>query len=199
MERSIQDMEKKNQRIFAGINTSTFLMLTALLAGIVFIYSLNAEDPAAMMYRMNTQNHWLMLVTISFMLMFLCAITPLPAEAVTVANGIVFGPVLGTIVTWLSAMAGAGITFLYGRYLLQKSNTKFTDDTNYLKLKDMIQKWGNLGLVVARLLPVVPFFALNIGAAFLPVSTKNYFLITGVCILPHILIICFFSGHLAGH
>ena len=198
MERSIQDAAKRNQGKFAGTNTSNILILTTLLIGIVFIYSLNSEDPAAMMHRMNQQNHWLILVTISFVLMFLCALTPMPAEAVTIANGIVFGPVLGTLVTWVSAMVGDGITFLYGRYILEKSCTKFTSDTNYRKLDNIIHKWGNLGLVVARLVPVVPFFALNIGAAFLPISTRNYFLITGVCILPHIIIICFFSGHLAG-
>jgi len=199
MENSIQPASKKNHRMFASINISTFLMLAILLAGIVFTYSLNAEDPMAMMYRMNSQNHWLMLVIISFVLMFLCAITPLPAEAVTIANGMVFGPVLGTLVTWVSAMTSAGVIFLYGRYLLEKTSTSFTKDINYRKLNDIIHKWGNLGLVVARLVPVVPFFALNIGAAFLPVSTKNYFLITGVCILPHIVVICFFSGHLAGY
>jgi len=199
MENSIQPVSEKNHRMFATVNTSTFLMLATLLAVIVFIYSLDAKDPAAMMYRMNSQNHWLVLVIISFLLMFLCAITPLPAEAVTIANGMVFGPVLGTLVTWVSAMTSAGVIFLYGRYLLEKTSTNLMEDKNYRKLNDIIHKWGNLGLIVARLVPVVPFFALNIGAAFLPVSTKNYFLITGVCILPHIMIICFFSGHLAGH
>lgn len=177
----------------------TLFSLLVLLTVSGFMLSLNLDDPLALNDWLNHENHWLLVVLVSFLLMFICALTPLPAEAITIANGAVFGPLLGTLITWTSAMLGAGIIFIYGRYLLKKNDFSLVDNVQHRKLDAWVNKWGIPGFAFARLIPVVPFFALNIGAAFLPVSTRNYFLITGICILPHIMVICFFSGHIAAH
>ena len=129
------------------------------------------------------------------LLMILCAMTPLPAEAITLANGMIFGPLMGTAITWVSAMIGAYITYIYSkrfkdRIELNRQNEKWQ------RINEWIERWGVLGFLVARLIPVVPFFALNMGAAFLPLSARSYLVITGIAILPHIVIICFFGGHL---
>ena len=39
--------------------------------------------------------------------MVLHSFIPFPAEFLAIANGMVFGPVLGTVITWSGAMAGA--------------------------------------------------------------------------------------------
>lgn len=199
MEKLLQQVNHKDDGPSTNKHFVAISSIIVLLALSGFMVSINTGDPLTIKHWLNDENHWMMVVLFSFLLMFICAATPLPAEAITIANGAVFGPLLGTLITWLSAMLGAGITFLYGRYLLNKRDFHLINNADHQKLSAWINKWGSLGFVLARLIPVVPFFALNIGAAFLPVSAKNYFLITGICILPHIMIICFFSGHITGY
>ena len=175
------------------------ITLISLIAIFWIIFSTSANDTWDMNALITSGDHWLLIVGLSFLLMFVCAITPLPAEAVTIANGALFGPLLGTLLTWVSAMFSAAITFHLGRRFLQRSNINVLKQEKYYRLTQWTNKWGVKGLMLARLIPVVPFFALNLGAAFLPVSTKHYLLITGVGILPHISVICFFSGHISGH
>lgn len=189
-----ESTEKERHRHIMSVIT-----LVSLIAIFWIIFSASANDTWDMNTLITNGDHWFLIVSISFLLMFVCAITPLPAEAVTVANGALFGPILGTLLTWVSAMFGAAVTFYLGRRLLQRSNMKLLEHDKYHRLMQWTNKWGVKGLMLARLIPVVPFFALNIGAAFLPVSGKKYLLVTGIGILPHIMIICCFSGHIAGH
>jgi uncharacterized membrane protein YdjX (TVP38/TMEM64 family) len=55
----------------------------------------------------------------SIALMILHSFIPFPAELIAIANGMLFGPVWGTLVTWLGAMLGAALAFglarRYGR------------------------------------------------------------------------------------
>ena len=44
------------------------------------------------------------------------AILPIPAEIPAMVNGMVFGPFWGTLVTWISALLGAQISFELARY-----------------------------------------------------------------------------------
>ena len=131
-------------------------------------------------------------------LMVLCALTPLPAEIVAVASGMVLGPWLGSLVTWSSAMLGAHIAFIYGRYLRRQIRPGGLSEARHaqwrLRIQSWMQRWGQAGFLLARLVPVVPFFALNITAAFLPIRTRNYLLITAIAILPHVLLINFFGA-----
>lgn len=147
-----------------------------------------------------TQQNISIFVIILFvsLLMILCAMTPLPAEAVTLANGIIFGPMLGSAITWISAMIGAYITYKYSKRFKLKIDRGVFATEKWQTVDTWIQRWGVLGFLIARLVPAVPFFVLNIGAALLPITTRNYLLITGVAITPHIIIICFFGGHLLG-
>lgn len=198
-------MEKLAQKLIFSerSNCSNTLIVTISLltiaAALWMIYTVESTAALDQEQWPGSDNHWLIVIGLSFFLMFLCATTPLPAEAITVANGMVFGPVLGSLVTWVSAMLSAAITFWIGRRLLRDSQLNLLQQDKFQKINNWIIRYGIYGLLLARLIPIVPFFALNIGAAFLPVSTRNYLLITGIGILPHIMIICFFSGYIAGH
>jgi SNARE associated Golgi protein len=60
----------------------------------------------------------------SIALMILHSFVPFPAELIAIANGMLFGPVWGTLVTWLGAMLGAALAFAlarrYGRPLVDR-------------------------------------------------------------------------------
>lgn len=188
-----------HQKRFSTNTWVVILILVAIGAALWITLMINSTLEFNPQHWLSSDSHWLILISLSFFLMFVCATTPLPAEAITMANGIVFGPFLGTLITWISAMLSAGITFCYARRLLRKTQISLQEQDKYQKLNDWVDRYGVYGLMLARLIPIVPFFALNIGAALLPVSTRSYLLVTGVGILPHIMLICFFSGHVAGH
>src|SRR3546814_6248970 len=57
--------------------------------------------------------HWGVLASIG--LMVLHSFVPFPAEFVALANGMLYGPVWGTIITWIGAMLGAFLAFEIGR------------------------------------------------------------------------------------
>lgn len=44
---------------------------------------------------------------------------PVPAEILAVANGMIFGPIWGTVITWVGAMLGAYLAFGLSRALGQ--------------------------------------------------------------------------------
>ena len=53
----------------------------------------------------------------SIMLMVLHSFVPFPAEMVAIANGMLYGPVWGTVITWTGAMLGAWLAFGLARWL----------------------------------------------------------------------------------
>lgn len=53
--------------------------------------------------------HWGVLASIG--LMVIHSFVPFPAELVALANGMLYGPVWGTVVTWIGAMLGAFLAF----------------------------------------------------------------------------------------
>jgi len=49
--------------------------------------------------------------------MIVHSFVPFPAEFVALANGMVYGPLWGTVITWVGAMLGASIAFWLARRL----------------------------------------------------------------------------------
>jgi len=45
------------------------------------------------------------------LVMAVVSILPIPAEAPALANGMLFGPVVGPLITWIGAMAGAWVSY----------------------------------------------------------------------------------------
>lgn len=161
------------------------------------IPQLGLHHPQNWVNWISADNSWLVMLVISVLLMVLCALTPLPAEALSLANGIVFGPWAGALVTWVSAMLGALLGLLWGKKMVGRVRLRMEQNEAWHKVNDMIKRWGPIGFLSARLFPAVPFFVLNIGAALLPISLRKYLLITGVAIIPHILLISFVGDQIA--
>ena len=134
------------------------------------------------------------LVTIS--LIVLSAMTPLPSEAIAATNGMIFGPLLGTLITWIAALLGAYLVYAWCRQFRREIPLPANGKINWDKVNYWMEKWGVLGFLIARLSPAVPFFAMNIGAAFMPISKRTFLLITAVAIIPYALIFNFLGAQL---
>jgi uncharacterized membrane protein YdjX (TVP38/TMEM64 family) len=183
----------KHQRWFYLNIVFTVLIL---LSVVWLVQALDLNSTAGIERWAEQSHNMLLVLSVLVMLMIVAAMTPFPAEAVTLANGMIFGPEWGVMITWSSAMFGAYITFIWSRYFSRHLKNKYADNEKMQKADQWMRKWGIPGFLLARLVPAVPFFALNIGAAFLPISSRAYLLITGLAILPHVVIICYFGGYL---
>ena len=121
---------------------------------------------------------------ISMGLMVLHSFVPFPAEVLTIANGMVFGPIWGTLITWVGAMLGAiasfGLTRRYGRpFVAQKVSASQLN-----KIDQWVQHQGAVSLLLSRFIPLISFNIINYGAGLTSVSWWTFFWTTAIGILP---------------
>ncbi len=112
------------------------------------------------------------------------AILPIPAEAPAMVNGALFGPVAGTIVTWIGAMLGALASFEIARRLGRPAAERLLKPAALDRTDRLVARAGWGGLLLARLLPFVAFTALNWGAGLTPVGRWRFAWTTAIGILP---------------
>lgn len=117
-------------------------------------------------------------------LMTLHSFVPFPAEFLSIANGMVFGPFWGVVVTWIGAMSGAyasfGLTRRYGRpFVAGKINAPQLE-----KLDRWLEHQGAIPLLLSRLMPIISFNLINYGAGLTPISWWTFTWTTGIGILP---------------
>lgn len=136
---------------------------------------------------------------VSFLLMIIQSIAaPLPAFLITFANAAVFGWVWGAILSWSSAMAGAAICFgiakLYGRTVV----TKLTGKTTLKAVDDFFEKFGGKAIIIARLLPFVPFDPISYAAGLTAMRFWPFILATGLGQLPATIVYSYAGDMLSG-
>jgi uncharacterized membrane protein YdjX (TVP38/TMEM64 family) len=115
-------------------------------------------------------------------LMVLHSFLPLPAEIIAIANGMMFGPGLGMVLTWVGAMLGALLSFALARWLGRPFVRLVVAKTRWRQIEAMPVSPG--ALLVARLIPVVSFNLVNYAAGLLGVGWWTFLWTTALGILP---------------
>ena len=107
----------------------------------------------------------------------------LPGAAImTLVAGAIFGVVTGTLIVSFASTLGATIAFLASRYLLRDSiQRQFGDKLQ--TINKGIEKDGAFYLFTLRLVPVFPFFVINLLMGLTPIRTVTYFLVSQVGML----------------
>jgi uncharacterized membrane protein YdjX (TVP38/TMEM64 family) len=119
----------------------------------------------------------------------------LPGSVLTLAGGALFGVVQGTIYNTVAANLGANLAFLVARRLGRDGVRTLAGD-RLDALDRATRTHGFRGLLVLRLVPVVPFNALNFGAGLTAIQWSSYALATVVGIFPGTLIYTMFADAL---
>ena len=112
------------------------------------------------------------------------AVLPLPAEAPAMVNGMLFGPVLGSGVTWLGAFLGAWVSFEIARAWGRPVAERMVPVDRLERVDRVADGAGWTGLLVARFVPVIAFTALNWGAGLCNVPRARFLWTTALGILP---------------
>jgi uncharacterized membrane protein YdjX (TVP38/TMEM64 family) len=105
------------------------------------------------------------------------------ALVLTLAGGFLFGVIPGTAFVMTGMVLGAALAFLFVRYLA--GNWIHSRYENQLETFNMeISRHGSNYLVMLRIIPVLPFFAVNFLAGMTRMSLKRYVLTTAIGVLP---------------
>lgn len=120
----------------------------------------------------------------SIALMVIHSFLPFPAEIITLANGMVFGPLWGTVITWVGAMLGAISTFALVRLLGRPFVHRMLAESQLRRLAEWSATSGGMALLMGRLIPVIAFNLLNYSAALTEISWWTFIWATGLGILP---------------
>ena len=121
-----------------------------------------------------------------------------PGTILTLAGGAVFGFYWGTLFNFVAANIGANAAFVLARTLGGDGVRRLMgDDSAALrKLDRVVGKHGFRGLLTLRLIPLVPFNALNFGSGLVALKWRTYAVATLVGILPGTAVYTFFADSL---
>ncbi len=108
----------------------------------------------------------------------------LPGAAVlTLAGGAVFGIFTGVLIVSFASTIGATLAFLFSRYLFRDwVQARFS--AKITAINAGIKKEGGLYLFTLRLVPVFPFFMINLVMGLTPISTGLFYLVSQIGMLP---------------
>ena len=105
------------------------------------------------------------------------------AAIMTLVAGALFGVVLGTLIVSFASTMGATLAFLSSRYLLRDwVQGKFGERLR--AVDDGLEKDGAFYLFTLRLIPVFPFFVINLLMGLTRIKTGTFFWVSQIGMLP---------------
>jgi uncharacterized membrane protein YdjX (TVP38/TMEM64 family) len=129
------------------------------------------------------ENRWLTLAAYFAMYVVVTALSLPGATVMTLAGGAVFGLATGLVIISFASTIGATLAFLIARFVLRETvQNKFHD-----KLKAInagVEKEGDFYLFTLRLIPLFPFFIINLVMGLTPMKAWRFYLISQIGMLP---------------
>jgi uncharacterized membrane protein YdjX (TVP38/TMEM64 family) len=169
-----------------------WLVLALLLAGIVGFYAFGLQDYFSFAsIRANRDvlkaqvDDNLVAAAIVFFVAY-AALTALSVPAawiLTLLAGALFGRALGTGIALLAATCGATLAFLSSRFLF-RDWVQARLGHRLEAFNRGVEKDGAFYLFSLRLVPIFPFFLINLGMGLTPIRTLTYFWVSLVGMLP---------------
>jgi uncharacterized membrane protein YdjX (TVP38/TMEM64 family) len=101
----------------------------------------------------------------------------------TLVAGALFGVVVGTLIVSFASTMGATLAFLSSRYVLRDwVQGKFGERLR--AVDDGLEKDGAFYLFTLRLIPVFPFFVINLLMGLTRIKTGTFFWVSQIGMLP---------------
>lgn len=123
-------------------------------------------------------------VAASIILMIIHSFVPFPAELLALANGMIYGPFWGTVITWAGAMCGAAIAFGLARSLGRPFVELMVSEKRLSTLDNWTALRGGRLILVSRLFPIIAFNLVNYAAGLTRISWWTFTWATAIGILP---------------
>ncbi len=131
-----------------------------------------------------TQENYLLTVIIFIAIYAVQTGLSLPgATILTLAGGFLFGTFLGALIVNLGATSGAALAFMATRYLFRDGiEKKF--GKRLAGIQSGFENNGFNYLLTLRLIPLFPFFLVNLASGMTRIKLSTYMLATAIGILP---------------
>jgi uncharacterized membrane protein YdjX (TVP38/TMEM64 family) len=134
-------------------------------------------------------------VAASLCLMIVHSFVPFPAEFVAFANGMIYGPLWGTVITWCGAMLGALTAFGLARALGRPFVAIMVARHSLDALDEWTARRGGYVVLIARLIPVIAFNLINYAAGLTRLPWWTFTWTTGLGILPLTIVMVVMGAH----
>jgi uncharacterized membrane protein YdjX (TVP38/TMEM64 family) len=109
------------------------------------------------------------------------------ALVLTIAGGAIFGLLWGLLLVSFASSIGATLAFLTSRFLLHDAiQARYGDRLKAVNAG--VRKDGAFYLFTLRLLPVIPFFVVNVVMALTPIRARTFYWVSQLGMLPATLI-----------
>jgi uncharacterized membrane protein YdjX (TVP38/TMEM64 family) len=167
------------------------LMVLLILATIASFFAFNLEQYLTLeslrqsqseFVTLKAQSPWLV-AGASFLLYTIAAALSLPGALImTLAMGALFGLGMGTLLVSFASSIGATLAFLASRFVFRDAvQQKFGDKLK--AINDGIARDGALYLFTLRLVPIFPFFLINLLMGLTPMRTRTFYWVSQVGML----------------
>ncbi|ENK9831457.1 TVP38/TMEM64 family protein [Escherichia coli] len=134
-----------------------------------------------------------------YILLFIIAtLFLLPGSILVIAGGIVFGPLLGTLLSLIAATLASSFSFLLARWLGRDLLLKYVGHSHTFKaIEKGIARNGIDFLILTRLIPLFPYNIQNYAYGLTTIAFWPYTLISALTTLPGIVIYTVMASDLA--
>ena len=120
----------------------------------------------------------------------------LPGLPLTLAGGVLFGPLWGVVYTIIGATGGATLAFLVARYLARDWVAAKLAGTKLATLDERVGRQGWKIVAFTRLIPVFPYNLLNYAFGLTNISLAAYVITSFVFMLPMTIAYIYFSANI---
>jgi uncharacterized membrane protein YdjX (TVP38/TMEM64 family) len=166
------------------LNILRIAFLVMLVGGSIYLLATHAEwfeNPRLVKVEVTRWGAW---GPIAYILLY--AVGPsflVPGAVMTIAGGLAFGALRGALWSIIGADLGALIAFGAGRFLGRSFVRKIVGD-RFQSLMERLARHGFYIILYLRLVPVIPYNALNLLAGASPIEFRDYCWASVIGILP---------------
>ena len=164
------------------------LILIFFLSDLKNFFTLNYVKENLINFRLYYEENIFLFILVFSLIYIISSALSFPfATLLSLLSGYIFGLSLGTLIVSLCSTVGASIAFLTSKYLfhdyIQKRYKKQLVTIN----NEFINK-GIFYIFALRLVPVFPFFVVNIVTSLLPIKLSTFFWVSILGMFPATLV-----------
>lgn len=179
------------------MNAKQLALLALIIAVIASYFLFGGEELLNPKYYQTMYKNSPMNTAVAFFAIYLVstAISQPSSAILSIASGIIFGRMVGLPLALFACSLGGTLAFLSSRYLLHDFIAK-RFSAPYQKVNNGVQKDGTFYVFSLRMVPVIPFWLLNLLMGLTKMKTAHFFLATLLGMLPITAILVHFGAEL---
>jgi len=157
------------------------VLVVLLGIGVIVALRLPVPDRQELLSGPLVQGPW---APLGFAVVYATAtLAPVPKNVLSAAAGFAFGLGPGAVLVWSAALLGSGVAFWLGR-LLGRDGVERLARGHLSRVDALVNRYGGWAVLGLRLVPVVPFTALNYACGITALGFGRYLLATAVGVAP---------------